>query len=94
VPKQVAEAGAEHERSEAKIANSIFFGNTSNIGDPMEADDDLGFDEDAWFAMASGNSTDDPGYTAADCQNGAGPTAAVTGSGVGAFADSATWMEG
>jgi len=59
------------------------------------ADNDMGFDEQMWFDMGTGNSEPDPvPFTVADCQKASGPNAKVTGSGLGAFADESDWATG
>jgi hypothetical protein len=65
----------------------------SNIANAGETDNDNGFDEAAWFNAGSGNSTNDPGFNTADCQEANGPSAKVTGSGKGAFTDG-NWLTG
>lgn len=57
---------------------------------------DMGFDENEWFAAGTDNSdTPDPEpFTVADCQAEAGPAAAVLDSKVGAFASDAKWAQG
>jgi hypothetical protein len=71
------------------ISNSVFFG--MPVVSPTDdngttGNGDFSFDEAAWFAAGTGDSTDDPGFTAADCGlDGAAPDAKVTGSDKGAF---------
>lgn len=76
------------------LANSFISGNTLNPHDPAETDDDAGFDEAAWVAAGENNSLESPGFTKDDCTAAGGPAAAVTGSGNGAFADGADWLNG
>lgn len=52
------------------------------------------FDEAAWFTGGTNNKTDGFGFTLDDCLAANGPTTAVTGSGKGAFKESADWMTG
>jgi hypothetical protein len=76
------------------ITNTTLFDMlTSNIANDGETDNDSGFDETAWFNAGAGNNTTDPGFTTADCQEDAGPSAKVTGSSKGAFKDG-NWLTG
>jgi hypothetical protein len=76
--------------------NSILRNRLNNVRDPAEADNDGGFDENAWFLTPAYNNsvTADPGFTTADCLAAGGPTDAVKNSGRGAFKNGAAWMEG
>lgn len=80
------------------LAHSTFFALTSAGVAPDESlpadNDDFGFDEEAWFAGGTGNAHLGTGpFTPNDCRAPA-PTAAVTGSGIGAFKTDAFWLEG
>ncbi|MFO0568815.1 MAG: hypothetical protein U0263_24345 [Polyangiaceae bacterium] len=76
------------------MTNSTFFGQLKNdIANASETNNDNGFDETAWFNAGAGNGTASAGFTATDCVAAAGPTAAVTGSGKGAFKDG-NWLTG
>lgn len=80
-----------------ELTNALFFdANIDLFGDESgAADNDMGFSEQDWFDMGTGNETPDPvPFTVADCTDEAGPKAAVTDSGVGAFTDSADWATG
>jgi hypothetical protein len=68
---------------------------TAGIANAAETDNDSGYDDVAWFTSGpnTGNGTASPGFTVDDCQNDAGPTAAVTGSGKGAFTGG-NWLTG
>jgi len=78
------------------LDNSQFFNMTVSLfADESAADNDMGFDEQMWFDMGTGNSEPDPvPFTVADCQKAAGPNAKVTGSALGAFADESDWATG
>jgi len=74
--------------------SGMFADATNQIANPADDDTkDNTFDEVAWFTGGTGNTTDALSFTAADCDQAGVPAAAVMSSGVGAFKDSATWMD-
>jgi hypothetical protein len=76
------------------MINSVFFGNAPhNVGNAAETDNDMGFDENAWFSGGTGNNSNDPGFALTDCQ-ASPPAANVASSAKGAFAADQAWMSG
>jgi hypothetical protein len=84
--------------TDVTIENSALFdmntGELANPNDTATNPDPGGVDEEDWFADGTNNTTDSQGFTAADCLKAAGPNVKVTGSGVGAFSESADWLQG
>jgi hypothetical protein len=93
-----------------KLTHSLFFEQNiaaNVVGNPTETDNDMGFDENAWFAAGTGNGQTKPGGFG-DCQANppaVAPTAAAAGGTptfgdtaatyIGAFKDGTdTWMTG
>jgi hypothetical protein len=74
------------------IENSVFFDNgaLTAVASTTRTVDEA----NEWFTDGSGNSEDDPGFDAADCQGADGPQDVVLESGKGAFADGAEWFTG
>jgi hypothetical protein len=80
------------------IESSQFFGNFRNpIGVAVSetATNPNPIDPIAWFEAGSGNAVPASApFTVAQCNAAAGPTAEVTGSGIGAFKDESDWATG
>ena len=74
------------------IASSLFDEAAPIAIDSM--DNDMGFDEEAWFAEGDGNTHGELPFTIEQCLAADGPSAEVLGSGVGAFADGDDWIQG
>jgi hypothetical protein len=85
---EVAGAGMPN----VSITSSLIFGMVANAA---ETDNDMGFDESAWFTGGTGNTNpSEAPFTLEDCLAEGGPAASVTGSELGAFAESADWAMG
>jgi hypothetical protein len=79
---------------DVSIDNSQFWEIANTIGAADGVDNDSGYDDAAPFDDGTDNSSDDGPFTLEDCQASGGPTSEVTGSEIGAFAESDDWMEG
>jgi len=78
------------------ITNSVIVADALAQDEPAgtaDVDDDGGVDDAAWFLDGTGNSEDDPGFSADDCM-AANPDAAVFESDLGAFEGDADWARG
>ena len=85
---EVAGAGTPN----VSIMNSVFVGEIANAA---EMDNDMAFDEAAWFTAGTGNTNpSEAPFPPEDCLAAGGPAASVTGSGIGAFADESDWATG
>jgi hypothetical protein len=79
------------------LTNTIFFDmRLSNIANATEVDNDMGFDEAAWFNAETGNSAATPGFNTLECSPSAAdspPDPKVMASHTGAFKNG-NWLTG